>query len=210
MINLLIVDDHPLVIDGISTMLKDVDWINIVPSCKTAKSTLNYLEDNNPDIILLDLNLPDMHGLELCQLIHSKNKKIKIIGLTSIDEAGIIARFLQSGGNGYLLKNIEREELLHAIDIVSEGSIYLSRQANDKVLRQFQNTKDITSSAPALTRREKEILDLLSKGLNGPTIAEQLFLSPFTVETHRRNLMQKLNAHNTQSLLNIAAKWKLI
>ncbi len=210
MINLLIVDDHPLVIDGISTMLKDVSWIKIVASCKTANSTLDYLENNSPDIILLDLNLPDMDGLELCLVLRSKNKKIKIIGLTSIDEAGIITRFLQSGGNGYLLKNVEREELLHAIDIVLDGSIYLSRQANDKVLQQFQNTKDITSSAPALTRREKEILTLLNKGLNGPAIAEQLFLSPFTVETHRRNLMQKLNAHNTQSLLNIAAKWKLL
>ncbi|MEP7253476.1 MAG: response regulator transcription factor [Ginsengibacter sp.] len=209
MISLLIVDDHPMVIDGISTMLKDVSWIEIA-SCKTGASALNYLQCDSPDIILLDLNLPDIEGLELCSTIHTTYKNIKIIGLTSIDEAGIITRFLQNGGSGYLLKNVEREEFLHAIDMVLDGSTYLSRQANDKVMEQFRNTKNIAGTAPALTRREKEILGLLNQGFNGPAIAEKLFLSPFTVETHRRNLMQKMNVHNTQALLYAAANLKLL
>ena len=140
----------------------------------------------------------------------TKNKTVKIIGLTSVDEAGIITQFLQRGGNGYLLKNMEREELLHAIDMVIDGSIYLSKEANDKVLQQFHNVKDVAGEIPTLTRREKEILILLNEGFNGPSIAEKLFLSPYTVETHRRNLMQKLNVHNTQSLLNTASKMKLL
>ena len=151
-----------------------------------------------------------MDGLELCSIIRSTNKSVKIIGLTSIDEAGIITQFLQKGGNGYLLKNIERYELLHAIDLVSDGSIYLSKEANDKILQQLQNVQSLAGSTPTLTRREKEILSLLNDGLNGPSIAEKLFLSPYTVETHRRNLMQKLNVHNTQSLLNTAANLKLL
>lgn len=188
MIGLLIVDDHPLVTDGISTMLKDVAWLEITGSCKTGKQAVEFIESNIPDVILLDLNLPDIDGLQLCSLIRSTNNSVKIIGLTSIDEAGIITQFLQRGGNGYLLKNVERDELLHAIDMVIDGSIYLSKEANDKVLQQFKNVKDIAGAAPTLTRREKEILTLLNEGCNGPAIAEKLFLSPYTVETHRLGL----------------------
>ena len=210
MIKLFVVDDHPLVIDGISTMLKDVEWIQIAGACKTGNQAIKFIEKITPDVILLDLNLPDIDGLELCSIVRSGSRTIKIIGLTSIDEAGIITQFLQRGGNGYLLKNVERDELLHAIEMVMDGSIYLSKEANDKILQQFRNIKDIAGTAPTLTRREKEILSLLNEGFNGPAIAERLFLSPYTVETHRRNLMQKLNVHNTQSLLNAAANLKLL
>jgi DNA-binding NarL/FixJ family response regulator len=210
MISLLIVDDHPLVTDGISTMLKNIEWITVAGSCKSASATIQFLENNKPDIILLDLNLPDMDGLELCSIIRSTNKLIKIIALTSIDEAGIITQLLQRGANGYLLKNIERDELLHAIDMVINGSIYLSKEANDKILQQIRNVQNLAGATLTLTRREKEILSLLNEGLNGPSIAEKLFLSPYTVETHRRNLMQKLNVHNTQSLLNAASNLKLL
>src|SRR5688572_17414449 len=106
MIELLIIDDHPLVIDGISTMLKDVEWLQITGSCKTGGDAIQFIENDHPDIILLDINLPDIDGLQLCSLIRSKNKTVKIIGLTSVDDAGIITQFLQRGGNGYLLKNM--------------------------------------------------------------------------------------------------------
>lgn len=210
MIQLVIVDDHPLVIDGITTMLRDVDWLRVTGYCKNGKSALEFLENNQPHIILLDINLPDIDGLQLCSTIRSKNKDAKIIGLTSADEAGIITQFLQRGGNGYLLKNMERDELLHAINKVLNGGIYLSDVANEKILLQFQYAKEANSSVPALTRREKEILTLLMQGFTGPQIAEKLFLSQYTVETHRRNLMQKLNVHNTQSLLKVARHLKLV
>ena len=210
MIKLFIIDDHPLVIDGISTMLKDVGWLQITGSCKSGSDAIQFLENNHPDIILLDINLPDIDGLQLCSLVRSKNKTVKIIGLTSVNEAGIITQFLQHGGNGYLLKNMERDELLHAIDMVLDGSIYLSKEANDKILQQFHNVKDAADAVPTLTRREKEILLLLNQGFNGPAIAGKLFLSQYTIETHRRNLMQKFDVHNTQSLLNAASKMKLL
>lgn len=210
MIQLVIIDDHPLVIDGIATMLKDVDWIKITGSCKSGNQALAFLENNQPDIILLDINLPDIDGLQLCSVIRSKTKAVKIIGLTSVNESGIITRFLQCGGNGYLLKNMEREELLSAITKVLNKGIYLSKEANEKILQQFHNIKEAIDNTPTLTRREKEILQLLNDGLNGPKIAEKLFLSQYTVETHRRNLMQKFNVHNTQSLLNAAYSLKLI
>jgi DNA-binding NarL/FixJ family response regulator len=208
-IRILLIDDHPLVLDGIKTMLKDELSIEIVNASKTAAEALAFLSSNEPDIILLDISLPDMNGLELCEKIRATNKQVKIIGLTSTNEAGIITGLLQRGGNGYLLKNMEREELLEAIRTVQKGKVYLSKSANDKVLEQFQNAHSTSEGTPLLTRREKEILQMLSNGMNGPQIAEKLFLSPLTVETHRKNLFRKFNANSVQMLLKIARDSRL-
>ena len=109
-----------------------------------------------------------------------------------------------------MLKNMEREELLDAIHTVLNGKVYLSKAANDKILEQFQRNKSTNEETQLLTRREKEILQLLADGLTGPQIAEKLFLSPLTVETHRKNLFRKFNAHSVQSLLKIARDSKLV
>jgi len=151
-----------------------------------------------------------MDGLELCATIRKTNKDSKIIGLTSTNEAGIITQLLAKGGNGYLLKNMERNELITAIHEVLDGKIFLSKAANQKILEQFNSVNHALENTPMLTRREKEILELLHQGLNGPQIAEKLFLSPYTVETHRKNLMQKFNVNTTQLLLKNAADLKLI
>jgi DNA-binding NarL/FixJ family response regulator len=161
-------------------------------------------------VLLLDISLPDIDGIEVCKLIRKKDKALKIIALTSTNEAGIISQFLASGGNGYLLKNMERSDLLLAIDDVLKGNIYLSKAANQKILEQYHSLKDATQVLPSLTRREKEILQLLYDGLNGPQIAEKLFLSHYTVETHRKNLMQKLNVNSTQQMVKLAIEHKLI
>jgi two-component system nitrate/nitrite response regulator NarL len=200
---ILIIDDHPLVADGIKTMLKESEDLKIIGVCKTASESLSFLMRETPEIILLDISLPDMDGLQLCEAIRKKNKESKIIGLTSTNEAGIITGLLHRGGNGYLLKNMEREDLIEAIATVKTGKIYLSKAANERVLEQFHRLGS-TETNPVLTRREKEILKLLSDGLNGPEIAERLFLSPLTVETHRKNLLRKFNAHSVQLLLKIA------
>lgn len=200
---ILVIDDHPLVADGIKTMLKESEDMKIIKVCKTAKESLSFLMEQTPDIILLDISLPDMDGLQLCEAIRKNNKESKIIGLTSTNEAGIITGLLHRGGNGYLLKNMEREDLIEAIATVLTGKIYLSKAANERVLEQFHRL-GTTETNPVLTRREKEILKLLSDGLNGPEIAEKLFLSPLTVETHRKNLLRKFNAHSVQLLLKTA------
>ena len=210
MISILVIDDHPLVGDGISMMVKEIKHLQILSVCKTGKEALAFLEKTSPDVILLDISLPDIDGLELCTLIRKKNKQTKIIGLTSTNEAGIITQLLANGGNGYLLKNMEREELITAIDEVMNGRIFLSKAANQKILEQFHSLKDALKNKPVLTRREKEILKLLYEGLTGPQIAEKLFLSPLTVETHRKNLMQKLNVNSVQQLLKVAGENKLI
>ncbi len=210
MISILVIDDHPLVGDGITLMVKDIEYLQIISICKTGNDAISFLEHTKPDIILLDISLPDIDGLELCSLIRKHNKKTKIIGLTSTNEAGIITQLLANGGNGYLLKNMEREELITAIDEVMNGKIFLSKAANQKILEQFHSLKDAVKNTPVLTRREKEILKLLSEGLTGPQIADKLFLSPLTVETHRKNLMQKLNVNSVQQLLKVAGENKLV
>jgi DNA-binding NarL/FixJ family response regulator len=209
-IKLLIIDDHPLVSDGIATMLKDIDWLQIAATCKSGESALEYLQDHEPEIILLDISLPGMNGLDLCREIRVKNKISKIIGLTSANETALIAQMLHNGADGYLLKNMERSELLTAIETVMDGHRYLSREANEKLLEHFTSVGDALKHQPVLTRREKEILGLLENGLTGPQIAAKLFLSPYTVETHRKNLMQKFNANNLQQLLKLARESRLI
>ncbi len=210
MIQILIVDDHPLVGDGVKTMLREVDYLEVVKICKTAKDAILYLNENNPDIVLLDLNLPDMDGLELCAMIRKANANVKLVALTSTNESGIITRFLSKGGNGYLLKDMERADLLQAIDSVLNGKIHISPAANQKLLQQYSSVQDALRNTPVLTRRENEILQLLQEGCSGPQIAQQLNLSPYTIETHRKNLMQKLGTSTTQQLLNKARGLKLL
>lgn len=211
MIKILIIDDHPLVIDGIKTMLKDVEYLQIMNAEKTAAEALQFLNQTpDIDVILLDINLPDMDGLRLCELIREKNKTVKIIGLTYVNEAGIIMQLIKKGANGYLLKNMEREELIFAINQVLDGSVYLSKAANEKIIQLLQNNGLTTGTIPALTRREKEILQLLAEGFTSHDIAGKLFLSTYTIDTHRKNMLQKFNVHNTQALLKVVQSLKLM
>lgn len=211
MVKLLVVDDHPLVIDGLKTMLKDVGYIEVAGAVKNGKDALAFLAEHPEiNVILLDINLPDTDGLRLCEQIRAANKTVKIIGLTYVNEAGIITQLIKKGANGYLLKNMERDELVAAIDQVLDGSVYLSKAANEKIVQQLQALDLPGNNVPALTRREKEILQLLSKGMTSNEIAERLFLSTFTVDTHRRNMLQKFNVHNTQALINLAYELKIM
>jgi two-component system nitrate/nitrite response regulator NarL len=211
MIKILVIDDHPMVIDGIRTMLKDENYLHIEAAVKTAKDALDFLENKEPvDVILLDINLPDIDGLRLCELIRNKDKNVKIVGLTYVNEAGIITQLIRKGANGYLLKNMERSELIDAINKVMDGTVYLSKDANDKVIQQLQSLGLPKNGIPAITRREKEILELLHGGLTTQEIADKLFLSYYTVDTHRKNLLQKFNVHNTQSLMNVVREFGVI
>ena len=145
------------------------------------------------------------------QKIRVTNLYSKIIALTSANDASIIIQLLQTGANGYLLKNMDQYELIEAIDKVMQGDIYLSKSANQKVQEYYSSVSTTPlDTLPTLTRREKEVLRLLADGMNGPQISEKLFLSHFTIETHRKNIMQKLNANSTQQLLKTARNNKLI
>lgn len=211
MIKLIIIDDHPLVADGISTMLKGENYFEIIASARTGRQALNVLgEHPECDVILLDINLPDTDGLQLCEQIRQLYSSVKIIGLTSVNEAGIISQMIRKGANGYLLKDMEKEELIIAINKVLDGHVHLSKGANDKILQQLRELDINPDHVPMLTRREKEILTLLDKGLSSQEIAEKLSLSIYTIDTHRKNMLQKLNVHNTPALLKAASKLGLL
>lgn len=204
-IRLFITDDHPLVAEGIKTMLQQSQNIQIVGTAKTAKDTLHQLSHTVTDILLLDINLPDSDGIELCSTLRKLYKSLKMIAITSLNEIGIVQRFMQTGGNGFLLKDMDAEELLQAITVVNQGGTYLTKTINLTSLWQMDSPP-----VPMLTRREKEILLLLEKGLNGPHIAEALFLSPLTIETHKKNMFQKFAVTSTIQLINEAKRLKLI
>lgn len=211
MIKLIIIDDHPLVADGVATMLKDESYFEIVASARTGRQALNVLSGHaGCDVILLDINLPDTDGLQLCEQIRRSYPSVKIIGLTSVNEAGIISQMIRKGANGYLLKDMEKEELITAINKVLDGHVYLSKGANEKILQQLRELDINPNHIPMLTRREKEILTLLDKGLSSQDIAEKLSLSIYTIDTHRKNMLQKLNVHNTPALLKAASKLGLL
>lgn len=211
MIKLIIIDDHPLVADGVATMLKDESYFEIVASARTGRQALNVLSGHSGcDVILLDINLPDTDGLQLCEQIRRSYPSVKIIGLTSVNEAGIISQMIRKGANGYLLKDMEKEELITAINKVLDGHVYLSKGANEKILQQLRELDINPNHIPMLTRREKEILTLLDKGLSSQDIAEKLSLSIYTIDTHRKNMLQKLNVHNTPALLKAASKLGLL
>lgn len=211
MVKLLIIDDHPLVADGIRTMLADASYFAISGTARTAKAGLAFLLDHDDiDVVLLDINLPDMDGLRCCELIRATNKEVKILGLTYVNEAGIITQLIKKGANGFMIKDMEREELIDAINQVLDGGLYLSKAANEKILQQLRAHDLPGNKVPAITRREKEILQLLNKGLTSNEIAEKLFLSVYTVDTHRKNMLQKFNVHNTQALMNVVQEMRLL
>ncbi|HTR29669.1 MAG TPA: response regulator transcription factor [Puia sp.] len=211
MIKLLIIDDHPLVTDGIRSMLCDVPYVEIAATARTAKAALFELRERSDiDVILLDIHLPDMDGLRLCELIRAGNKTVKILGLSYVNEAGIVTQMIRKGANGFMIKDMERKELIDAIDQVLDGAVYLSKAANEKILQQLRAHDLPGNKVPVVTRRESEILKLLTKGFTSQEIAGQLYLSVHTVDTHRKNLLQKFNVHNTQGLINAAQEMGLL
>lgn len=207
MIRVFIVDDHPVVIEGIHSLLKnekDIEWTG---QAMNAQSCLGYFVNNTADVILMDINLPDMNGMELCEIMKEKYPGIMILALSTFDQGLYVKTMMDKGASGYVLKNASKEELLEAIHVVNKGHIFLSDETG-KALQAYQKSSKV--ELPILSRREKEILILIAEGYTNPQIAERLFVSHFTVDSHRKNLLTKLNVKNTASLIRVAMEQKLI
>ncbi|PRX57696.1 response regulator [Flagellimonas meridianipacifica] len=206
-IEILIVDDHPMVIEGLKALLDDEEGI-LVKECFTdGKSTLTYLDYNVADVILLDVNLPDINGVDMVQPILDRRKDIKILVLSTYNEGSIITKVINNGVKGYLLKNVGADELTTAIYRVFKGGVYYAESVQI-ILEESAAQK--TVQLPKLTRREKHVLNLIAQGKRTNDIAEELFISPLTVETHRRNLMQKLKVSNAAAMVRFAMENHLI
>ena len=203
-IKIFITDDHYMIVEGIRSLLQndaDLEWMG---HATNAESCLAFLKLNKPDVVLLDISLPDKSGIDLCRELKAAYPDVHIIGLSSFNQQSFIQKMMESGASGYILKNATRDELKEAIETVMTGKSYLSSEAALTI------EKNEDSKIPVLTRREKEILALIAQGLTNNAIADKLFISTTTVDTHRKNLLAKFNVRNTATLIRQAAQFQLI
>lgn len=203
-IKLFIVDDHYMITEGIRSMLADEPHLEWLGHAYDAASCRSFLKVHTPDVILMDINLPDTNGIDLCKEITASHPAIKVIGLSTFNQLSFITRMLDNGAYGYLLKNASKTEILAAIETVMKKKKYLSLEASEMV------KKNDTEDAPVLTRREIEVLQLIAEGMTNAEMAEKLFVSVTTIDTHRKNLLAKFNAKNTAALVWSAAQMKFL
>lgn len=202
-----IIDDHPMVVAGLNVLLNQLRNIVVAGSVSNAFDAIPFLKNTKVDVILLDINLPEISGIDLCKKINIEFPEIKIIGISTFSDRSYISRMIGNGASGYLIKSASAEEISEAIETVLRGKMYLS-VSMEHVLHPLSVIPQ--DSLPALTKREKEILGNIAEGLTNNQIAEKLFISPLTVDSHRKNLLTKLNANNTASLIRIAIENHLV
>lgn len=214
MIKILVADDHTMFVDGIDSILKNETDIKVVGRCYDGASVLKFVEENEVDIILLDVNLPEMNGIEVCKAIREKNDPTKILAISMFNEESFVTEILNNGAQGYILKNTGREELLKAIHTVQGGKSYFSDDVTQTIMKglmkQRKASKKREGFFPKISRREKEVLKLIVQEHTTQEIANKLFISLKTVESHRSSLLNKLNARNSAGLVRIAMENKLM
>lgn len=205
-IKLAIVDDHPVVIEGLRAVLKDRADISTL-SFTTGKAFIDFIKEHTIDLVLLDVMLPDMSGIDLCGEITKIAPATIVLGLSNQAERSIILQMLHNGARGYLLKNASAEELLRCIEEAQAGKTVFSNEVKTIMAKPSRfDLKEI----PSVTKREKEILRMIADGKTSQQVANILFLSVFTVETHRRNIFQKLQVKNLAELIKVATRSGLL
>lgn len=204
-IKVLVVDDHPMVLEGMSAMLKEISFVELMGTAANAAQATETISNQLPDLIITDINMPGMSGIELTAKLKKDYPKIKLIGMSTFNERSYISQMIQSGADGFLVKSASKEEIEEAILTVWEGKMYLGVDSNINK----QEVKEIQQQ-PTLTRREKEVLQLIVEGLNNPQISDKLCISLNTVDTHRKNLLLKLEVNNTASLVRQAIYYNLV
>lgn len=201
--SLFIVDDHYIVIEGIRALLMNEESVEWMGHATNAGSCLSFLKQQQPEVILMDINLPDKSGIDLCREVTSLYPAIQVIGLSTFNQQAVVHNMVENGASGYLLKNANKEEILLALRTVQRAEIYLSEEVA-AALRMPVEKK------PPITRREKEVLQLIAQGYTNIRIAEQLFISAATVNTHRKSLLGKFDARNTAILIGRANKLGIV
>ena len=190
-----ITDDHKMVLKGIESMLESASDIEVIQTFENAQHTLDGLKKQLPDVLLLDINLPDINGIDLSKHILKLYPNLKIIALTNFEDISFVKQMLKNGVQGYLLKNTDKQELVEAISTVLSGNLYVQKSVNDRLLNQF-SSKPATNGLHIknLPEENRKFLMAISEELTTQEISEKLFISPKTVETHRMNIMSKLGA----------------
>ena len=211
-INIAIVDDHSLFLEGLSSILKDVDNFKILITASSAKEFLNQPNLATIDVLISDISMPEMDGIALSQIIKKQFPTIKILILSMHEETQIIKALIKMKIDGYLFKNADKELLVSAITSVAQGNLFFSEAIKNKLI--FTNEEEDESSTksilPKLSSREKEILELIAKGLTINQIADTLFISHHTVVSHKQKLFYKFNVDKITSLVKKALDLEII
>ncbi|HCE57255.1 MAG TPA: DNA-binding response regulator [Prolixibacteraceae bacterium] len=198
---ILIVEDHPIVSESLLRLFSDSSLnINCVAAANGIKG-LAFLNGNSFDLIILDIHLPDISGVEFCKIAKSRFPGIKIVAVTTLAQRHIVEQMLDAGVDGFILKTSDTEDIVNGVlQVLKTGQLYLGKGVKELIKGISVNNSDL----PMITRRESEILKLIADGLTNQEIAEKLFISPLTVDTHRKNLLLKFSARNTAILIKTA------
>ena len=214
MIKVLIADDHTMFVDGIESLLKTEKTIEVVGKCFDGLAVFDEMDKKEIDVLLLDINLPGMNGIDVCKKLTSTHPKVRVLALSMHNDESFVSEILKNGAMGYILKNTGKSELVSAIEKVSQGHTYFSKEVTETIMRSLVNerrrSRKTALSAPIVSRREKEVLTLIVKEFTTQEIAEELHISLKTVESHRRSLLTKLNVRNTAGLVRVAVANDLV
>lgn len=205
-IRVLVVDDHAILRDGICSLLERQEGLNVVGEAGNGREALERVEELQPDIVLMDVSMPEMDGLEATRRIKSAHPEIKVLVLTQHDNQEYINPLLQAGASGYVLKRSGGREVVTAIRQVYEHGVFLEPEVARQVLHNFSRSAE----TPSLTEREQQVLQLAVQGKSNKDIARRLFISPKTVSVHRTNIMAKLGVHNSAELVRYAIQHNLV
>ncbi|MBC7607010.1 MAG: response regulator transcription factor [Burkholderiales bacterium] len=214
-IRVVLADDHVFVRDGIKSLLENEANIEVVGEATDGLEALKSVEINQPDLLILDIRMPNMNGIEVVEKLRSQNNLVKIVMLSMHESEEYVLKSIKAGADGYLLKGSSKEEFLKALNTVSEGGKYFSGDISSILISQltlsttFSETKHLVNDEMMITKREKEILTLLLSGKGNKEIAEALDISKRTAEVHRFNLMKKLKVKNLIELSNKATEYSL-
>jgi len=207
MTKIFIVDDHPMVVVGLKFLLGQMKDTIVIGSAASATETIPFLKEHIVDIMLLDINLPDISGMDLCKKVKKEFPAVKILAISTYSERSYISRMIENGASGYLVKSASSEEIVNAVQSVLKGKLYLS-----SIIEEIMWPSSLTSldGLLTITKREREVLQLISEGFTNNQIAEKLFISHLTVDSHRKNLLTKLKVNNTAALIRLAVEHHLL
>ena len=202
-INVLLTDDHQIIIDGLKSLLNNQEEINVAAHANNGREAIRILGLLSIDVLLMDIDMPVMNGIDALKEIRKSYPNVKVIILSMHNEAGMIKNLIEMGANGYLLKSCSQSELINAIKKVASGQSYFSTDVTLALLKPSANQGQPNE---LLTERETEILKLIAGGFSNKEIGDQLFISHRTVDTHRTNLMKKLDVNNIAGLISYAIR----
>ncbi len=212
-IRILLADDHGLVRKGLRLLVESQEGMEVVAEASDGREAVRLAAEWLPDIAILDIAMPNLNGIEAAAQIVKSGADVRVVILSMHSDESYVVRALDAGARGYLLKDSAEDDLVQAIHTVAEGRPYFSPAISATLLEDYVRTlrqRGLTDSYDLLTDREKEVLQLLAEGKSNKEVATLLNLSPYTIETHRTNMMQKLNLHNTAEIVLYAVRKKII